>query len=131
MIRCDTSKIGERAEVLILIRLISQLSRSAKLHQKNMMSDIVMFLLIGPLFPNLRIFKALIFSKSTKYGRSRLRNYNCGIFKSEVTFKNPVCLSFLDRQTKKYLTHMFFFIEIIVFSNFPLSTMNNVQWLQY
>lgn len=52
-------------EVLILIRLISQLSRSAKLHQKNTMSDIVMFLLIGPLFPNLRIFKALIFSKST------------------------------------------------------------------
>lgn len=94
------------------------------------MSDIVMFLLIGPLFPNLRIFKALIFSKSTKYGRSQLRNYNCGIFKSEVTFKNPVCLSFLDRQTKKYLTQMFF-IEIIVFSNFPFSTMNNVQWLQY
>lgn len=65
LIRCDTSKIGERAEVLILIRLISQLSRSAKLHQKNTMSDIVMFLLIGPLFPNLRIFKAFIFSKST------------------------------------------------------------------
>lgn len=57
--------IENRAEVLILIRLISQLSRSAKLHQKNTMSDIVMFLLIGPLFPNLRIFKALIFSKST------------------------------------------------------------------
>lgn len=65
LIRCDTSKIGERAEVLILIKLISQLSRSAKLHQKNTMSDIVMFLLIGPLFPNLRIFKAWIFSKST------------------------------------------------------------------
>lgn len=57
--------IENRAEVLILIRLISQLSRSAKLHQKNTMSDIVMFLLLGPLFPNLRIFKALIFSKST------------------------------------------------------------------
>lgn len=73
------------------------------------MSDIVMFLLIGPLFPNLRIFKALIFSKSTKYGRSRLRNYNCGIFKSEVTLKKSRVFV-LSRATNEKVPYSYVFL---------------------